>query len=509
MMLILFILFTKNYVKYKKIANSYKKLQQIKINKIMIQNQLIEKFKNIFNKIDSIQATIIIGSFGRNNPKANSDIDYQILVNEDFNKNIFLKEIKSSFSEELKHHLFLENKNKWCFFMTNDYIAIEVFVCDSLIKLDKYFLGSEIIKPENAIIFDKTNTVIQHFNNIIQKKQEEFNKIQENKIRHLIIEFQNRFEACSNAHARSDGYKFNVLFSHALNAVVRLIYLCEGANEHDYMPSNFLTKYSYKLNLEIEKLGTMDLMVANFHKRKLLDLFLKYLPVLIKNFNLKIDKNSTVNFLENVFKRDLFWNFRDIAKFNLKIKQGVIYRSSALCLYKKEPNLNIILEKYNIKTIIDLRAERELKECYYDKDQKTIYNIIHAPFNPWSQSIEFKNTYNAGTNTEIAYHFFLLECKESIKKVVETVIKSSGAINIHCHAGKDRTGIIVALFHLLSDVNQEDIFLDYLASEMDTNKSYLQILFKIVSEVGGIEKYLESCKLSKVQIKELKQKLCK
>jgi protein tyrosine/serine phosphatase/predicted nucleotidyltransferase len=475
----------------------------------MIQKQLIEKFQNIFNKIDSVQATIIIGSFGRNNPKANSDIDYQILVNEDFNNNTFLREIELGFSKELKHHLFLENKNKWCFFMTNNYIVTEVFVCNSLIKLDKYFLGSEIIKPENSIIFDKTNTVIQHLNNIIQKKQEEFDKVQESKIRHLIIEFQNRFEACSNAHSRSDGYKFNVLFSHALNVVVRLIYLCEGVSEYDYMPPNFLTNYSYKLNLEIEKLGTMDLMVANFHKRKLLNLFLKYLPTLIKNFNLKIDKNSIVNFLENIFERDLFWNFRDIAKFNPKIRQGVIYRSSALCLYKEEPNLNTVLEKYNIKTIIDLRAERELKDCYYNKDQKTIYNIIHAPFDPWSQSVEFKNTYNTGTNTEIAYYFFSIECKVSIKKAIEAIIESSGAINIHCHAGKDRTGIIVALFHLLSGVNQDNIFLDYLASEMDTNKSYLQILLKIVNEIGGIEKYLESCKLSKVQIQELKHKLCK
>jgi hypothetical protein len=37
----------------------------------------------------------------------------------------------------------------------------------------------------------------------------------------------------------------------------------------------------------------------------------------------------------------------------------------------------------------------------------------------------------------------------------------------------------------------------------------LQILFKIVNEIGGIEKYLESCKINKIQIEKLKQKLCK
>ena len=33
---------------------------------------------------------------------------------------------------------------------------------------------------------------------------------------------------------------------------------------------------------------------------------------------------------------------------------------------------------------------------------------------------------------------------------------------IHCFAGKDRTGIAVALFHLLAGVHRDDVFADYL-----------------------------------------------
>ncbi len=350
--------------------------------------------------------------------------------------------------------------------------------------------------------------MFQHYQKITQEKEKQFNETQKSKVEYLIPEFQNRFEACSNAHAKSDGYKFSVLFSHGLNAVVRLIYLCNGATEHDYMPPNFLTDYSYKLNLGVEELGTMDLRLANSHKRKLLDLFIKYLPIATKKFNIQTNENEITNFLENIYKRDFFWNFRDISKFNSKIKKGVIFRSSALCLYNKELQTEKMLKKHNINTIIDLRADREIKECDYEKEQKLNYEIINTPFDPWNQSIEFQNTHNTGTNAEIAYWFFSIECKPSIKKVIETILNSKGAVNIHCHAGKDRTGIVITLFHLLSGASESEMFLDYLASEMDTKKSYLQILLDIVEETGGIDKYLKTCNLSKKQINELKQKLC-
>ncbi|RKZ75012.1 MAG: hypothetical protein DRQ57_08980 [Gammaproteobacteria bacterium] len=472
---------------------------------MMIQKRLIEKFNNLFSEINNIQAAIIIGSFGRGTQRGNSDIDYQIFVNDAFDNDIFYKEIQSVFKEELKHSIFLKNKNKWCFYLSDDYIVIEVFVCKELIELDKYFLGSEIFKPENAIIFDKTNSVFQYFQKILHHKKEQFSKSQKTKVEDLIIDFQNRFESCSNAHAKSDGYKFSVLFSHALNVTIRLIYLCQGESEYDYMPPNFLTNYGYKLNLGIEKLGTMDLRLANSNKRKLLDLFLEYLPCAIQKFEIKIDKHSIINFLEGVFARDFFWNFRDIAKFNSKIQKGIIYRSSALCSYE-EPHLNKKLKKHNIANIIDLRANRELEKWDYSHRLKSCFKIIHAPMDPWSQSIEFQNTYNTGTHIEIAYQFFSIECKKSIKKVVETVIDSKEAVNIHCHAGKDRTGIVVTLFHLLSGASEDEIFLDYLASEMDSNKSYLKILLNIVEKTGGIEKYLESCKLSMMQVGRLKQK---
>ncbi len=202
-------------------------------------------------------------------------------------------------------------------------------------------------------------------------------------------------------------------------------------------------------------------------------------------------------------------NFRDISKYNPVIKPGLIFRSSALCLVCEENALIEILTAHRINTIIDLRADREIEENSYSGNIKSKFNIVYAPFDPWSQSIEFQQTYNTGTNVEIAYRFFSLECKSSIKKVVETILNSKDAVNIHCHAGKDRTGIVVALLYCLSGVSENEIYTDYLASEMDTKKEYLQILLDIVKKTGGVEKYLQTCNLNCEQINWLKIKLRK
>ena len=62
-------------------------------------------------------------------------------------------------------------------------------------------------------------------------------------------------------------------------------------------------------------------------------------------------------------------NFRDISKYNTKLINGVVFRSSAPCLYKDNLDIESILRSKNVSTIIDLRADREIKEIYYHQDQ--------------------------------------------------------------------------------------------------------------------------------------------
>lgn len=49
----------------------------------------------------------------------------------------------------------------------------------------------------------------------------------------------------------------------------------------------------------------------------------------------------------------------------------------------------------------------------------------------------------------------------------DTLAESEGALLVHCAAGKDRTGMIVALTHALAGVHEDDIFADFLLTNDD------------------------------------------
>lgn len=203
------------------------------------------------------------------------------------------------------------------------------------------------------------------------------------------------------------------------------------------------------------------------------------------------------------------WNFRDISKYNSKnIHSGKIYRTSSLTRYQKEDWFEGFLKQNHITQIIDLRADREIETDGYDANHLQLFNYVNAPFDPWNQSIAFQNVHNTGTNAEIAYHFFMMECKSSIKMVMESLLSNPNhATAIHCHAGKDRTGIIVILLHLLTDAPKQAILTDYLASELDSSEILFGIVWDEIQKQDGIQPYLLSCGLSAQQIESLKTHL--
>jgi len=474
------------------------------------KRKIIEKLGSFFKRNGNIKSMVLIGSFGRGNPTPNSDVDIQLLVTKKMEMHLLMEELSNFFKEEVRYSFYMKHKKKITLFLSDELLKIEVFAYQNITEIDVMYLGAEIENIANSIVFDKTETLNNYLMNITENKKLQDKENTKETVHLHIDNFINRFEGLSNAHSKSDGYKFGTILNNALNSLVRLIYLCEGGVQSEFMPKNFLTKYSYPLNLEIENIGTMDLTKANKHKRKLLNLFVKYLPKANVLYKLELNPKEIEQFLEAVYQRDFFWNFRDASKFNTQLKKGLLYRTSALCLQEKEYEKEVkeLIKYERISTIIDLRAERELKEINYTKEYNNV-DFIWAPFDPWNQSISFKNTYHYGTNAEIAYRFFVKECKESIRKVMVSIINSKKAVAIHCHAGKDRTGVIFTLLHLLSKTDKQTIINDYMASEMDTSLNLLNIVFDEVENYKGIENYLKSCDLMDNEIKNLKEKICK
>ena len=468
----------------------------------MIQLEIINRFKEILLKNEQVETAFLYGSFARQTPTVNSDIDIATVTTNLFNVNTLIKEIETQFSENILKVLKVDLRNKIVIYF-KEVPKAEIAFSLNIAENNRNYLGSEIPfeNIESSILFDKSNKAQAHFQEITKAKTGITQQDKDNLIEKFIYEF----ESCSNAHRRSDGYYFYYFYNIALHVAVQLNHLSKGETKFNFLPKNFITEV---LNNDEQKdfyniKGSLFLPEANKQKRKLLDFFY----TAIQNLITEEKQNEIILFCEAIYSRDFLWNFRDISKHNSKIKRGVIYRTATMTLFQEESFFNEFITSKKINTVIDLRADREVLENNYTQTSLEKLKWIHAAFDPWNQSIEFQATHHQGSNVEIAYRFFGHECKDSIKKTMEAILEEDRATAIHCHAGKDRTGIIISMLHLLSGADMNTIYSDYLATEMDTKKEYLDIILDIIKQEGGIDNYLLSCDINQTQIQQLKDKL--
>ncbi len=474
----------------------------------MKQFMTIEKIKSTFPNIKGLQVALLYGSFGRNEANPNSDIDIQILVNDDFQTEELKSVLKQKFDNEIECIIEVGLRNKVVVYFKSQ-PKVEFGICKNLNEIDRNYLGSEITNVKRTILFENNNwegRIEDYLQEITTKHNDQkTTNNAEKSISDLIDKFVYEFENCSNLHRRSDGYQFYFFYNIALHVAVQLYQLSTGETKYNFLPKNFLSRTLRKEDERAfrELNGTLFLPEANQQKRKLLDFFY----IAIKNLVSQEKQQELKEFMEWIYTRDFIWNFRDISTNNSKIKSGIVYRTSSMSLFQNEQFFESFLNEKQIKTVVDFRAEREILDLPYNEKALSLFTYIKAPFDPWDQSIEFQATQHYGSNIEIAYRFFGIECKDSIKKAIEAIINSPNAIAVHCHAGKDRTGIFVSLLHLIAGADRNVVYNDYLATEMDTKKEYIDILIDIINAKGGIIPYLVDCGLQESQIKQLKYKL--
>ncbi|MGQ1783847.1 tyrosine-protein phosphatase [Saccharicrinis sp. GN24d3] len=206
-------------------------------------------------------------------------------------------------------------------------------------------------------------------------------------------------------------------------------------------------------------------------------------------------------------------NFRDVSKCISTIKPKYLFRTSSITEYQNDDSALDVLRNNKIKTIIDLRAEREVIADSYSDAFIREFHCINFPLDPWNQPewfIEETNTIYSGlSNPEKAYYFFIKCCQNQIMAILETISESQYPIAVHCVAGKDRTGLIAILIGMLLCSPYEELLTDYLQSEQDTDENKFRIFYDFINDVGGIEKYLHHCGMGRNAITTLKQKLGK
>lgn len=475
----------------------------------MKQLKIIDKLAKLFPKISGIQASLLYGSFGRNQGTPNSDVDIQLIVDKEFNTKEFIDLVQIEFQSEIFSIYEISQRNKVVAYFKQQ-PKVEFAICRKIDEIVRDYQGSEITTITHTILFEKQPAIYELESYLNQLKSEknhsEISNERARQVSGLVHKFLYEFESCSAMHRRSDGYQFYFFYNIALHAAIQLNQLSKGQSKFNFLPKKFIANVLTKVEHEAfyELRGTLFLPEANLQKRRLLDFFYAAIKSLLAAERIK----EIIDFCEAIYQRDYFWNFRDLSTFNPKIKQGILFRSATLTGFQNDSCFEHLLKTKNIKTIIDLRAEQEIHDMRYSNETLSKFNYVKAHFDPWNQPEWFRNDYRFGTNEEIAYRFFSIGCRDQIKSCMEAVLdENNGGTVIHCFAGKDRTGIVVTLLHLLSEAPDEVIHSDYLASEVDVNFERLKILLDIIDEKGGIESYLHWCGLKLQQIENIKQKI--
>lgn len=472
----------------------------------MKQRAIIQELKLLVPNVPSINAAILYGSFARNEPTWQSDIDVALLVRDDFDPAGFAAFLQNELPE-VSFTQVVELRSKIAVYFTAS-PKLELSWTYEISGINRNYLGSKISDVAASILFDRhgdNGVLLQYLKELEAQRDYEPTIAQQAKM--LCDKFIYEFENFSSNHLRSDSYRSYFYYNIALHCAIQLKQMASGDVRFNFLPRNFANLYmgSDEQAAYRELSGSLYLPEVNQIKRNLLDFFYDA----VSQIGVYSDRElkSVKEFLEGIYRRDFLWNFRDVSQLNPKVKPSVFYRSSSLTRYQNELFFGKFLEEKGINVIVDLRDDDEVKRSPYTHDAITGIRYVRLPIDPRNQSDDFIKRFHFGSDHEIAYRHFAEGHKSCFKRLFEEVTPGVDRFVVHCHAGKDRTGALVAMLSLLLGADMNIVLSDYHASEMDTREEKLFAFLEVINSYGGVEDFLLHCGVSKERVALWRQNL--
>ncbi|HLK23335.1 MAG TPA: tyrosine-protein phosphatase [Caulobacteraceae bacterium] len=190
-------------------------------------------------------------------------------------------------------------------------------------------------------------------------------------------------------------------------------------------------------------------------------------------------------------------NFRDFGGYaasdGRRIRRGRLYRS-AHHGQATDADLEAIAA-LNLAAIVDLRRGEERERMPSRRHEAFAGLLIENPTNeavsdPW---IEFIRGSDASAD---AFRGYLLNYYRNapferrhvdlFSRYFNALAEVDGPILIHCAAGKDRTGVLAALTHALLGVGRDDIFEDFLLTNVAARiEERMPMVAQMIAEQSG------------------------
>lgn len=175
------------------------------------------------------------------------------------------------------------------------------------------------------------------------------------------------------------------------------------------------------------------------------------------------------------------YNFRDVGGYPVDggtIRPGKLYRADALG--RLGPAGRDALRELGIRIVIDLRDDFEVEALPDDLDGLDV-EVLHLPVFEGSGA----SASTVGATIVHLYDKIVFQHTDVIVRALREIADTGEEpVVVHCTAGKDRTGIVVALALLAVGVDRETVVSDYALTEENLRGPWLEGMLELVRGYG-------------------------
>ncbi|QEO15644.1 tyrosine-protein phosphatase [Agromyces intestinalis] len=174
------------------------------------------------------------------------------------------------------------------------------------------------------------------------------------------------------------------------------------------------------------------------------------------------------------------YNFRDVGGLPAAdgiVRSGVLYRSDGL--FRLGDDGRDHLRELGLSRVIDLRDEREAHAMPDDLDGLDL-QVRRLPVFEGSGASQGAG----GVSLEVLYERIVTQHSRVVVDAVRDISTADGAVLVHCTAGKDRTGVVVAMTLLAVGVDRDAVIADYERTEQNLAGEWLEGMIEMIGRYG-------------------------
>ena len=129
------------------------------------------------------------------------------------------------------------------------------------------------------------------------------------------------------------------------------------------------------------------------------------------------------------------------------------------------------MREFGVRTVIDLRwpEEMEARPSHFATGVRYVNIPVDRP-----REIDLYEALTTGTMREVVGS--IAAPGSGVRDAIMTIAEAEPAVLVHCTAGLDRTGLIVALTLAAIDVQEDEIVADYCLSDAELEPEYRRLL---------------------------------